>query len=102
MSTTIKELPVKYISKSFVKWSPAVAGVPQVSILGPLIFLVYINDLYKNLSSNAKLFADDTSVSSVVHCISLSSLQLNDDLIKMSNWVYQWKMSFNPGVTKQA
>ena len=71
-------------------------------ILGPLLFLVYINDLSKNLSSTAKLFADDTSIFSVVHDISLSSLQLNDDLIKISNWTHQWKILFNPEVTKQA
>ena len=75
-------------------WLPVLAGVPQRSVL----FLVYINDLSKNLSSTAKLFADDTSIFSVVHDISLSSLQLNDDLIKISNWAYQWKMSFNPEV----
>ena len=78
------------------------AGVPQRSVLGPLLLLIYINDLFKNLSSTVKLFADDTSIFSVVHDISLSLLQLNDDLIKISNWEYQWKMSFNPEVTKQA
>ena len=79
----------------------------QRSILGPLTFLVYINDLAKNLSfyqsiKTTKLFADVTSIFSVVHDTSLSSLQLNDDLIKISNQTYQWKMSFNPEVTKQA
>ena len=76
------------------------AGVPQGSFLGPLLFLAYINDLSKNLSSTVKLFGDDTSIFSVAHNISLSSLQLNDGLIKISNWEYQWKMSFNPEVTK--
>ena len=78
------------------------AGVPQGSILRPLLFLVYINDLSKNLSSAAKLFADGTSIFSVVHDINLSLSQLNDDLINISNWAYQWKMPFNPEVTKQA
>ena len=67
-----------------------------------LLFLVYINDLSKNLSSTVKLFGDDTSIFSVVQNISLSSLQLNDDLIKISKWTYQRKISFNPEITKQA
>ena len=83
-------------------WTSVEAGVPQGSILGPLLFLIYINDLPENLSSNPKLFADDTSLFSVVHDISKSSNDLNNDLAKISDWAFQWKMNFNPDSNKQA
>ena len=54
-------------------WSPILAGVAHGTILGPLFNLIYINDLGNNLSSTVKLFADDTSVFSIVHDIDLSS-----------------------------
>ena len=84
------------------KWSQIKAGVPQGSIVGPLLFLVYINDLLEDLTTSAKLFADDTSLFLVVHDSAASSAFLNDDLLKISRWAYQWKKIFNPGVSKQA
>ena len=83
-------------------WTNMLAGVSQGSILRPLFFLVYINDLSDDLSSNLKLFADDTSLFSVVHNKNTSAKELNNNLRKISNWVYQWKMSFNPDPFKQA
>ena len=83
-------------------WADVNAEVPQGSILGPVLFLIYINDLADGLSSNAKLFADDTSLFSVVHNANTAAKQLNNDLVKISRWAYQWKMSFNPYSTKQA
>ena len=84
------------------KWSQIKAGVPQGSVLGPLLFLVYINDVLEGLTSNVKLFADDTSIFSVVRDSSSSSLSLNEDLSKISQWGYKWKMLFNPDASKQA
>ena len=83
-------------------WANVEAGVPQGSILGPLLFLIYINDLPDNLSTNVKLFADDTSLFSVVHDITTSSCDLNYDLNRVREWAFQWKMNFNPEPSKPA
>ena len=63
---------------------------------------MYINDLSCGLSSTTKLFVDDTSLFSVVHDVTQSTNKLNDDLEKISNWFYQWKMIFNLDKFKQA
>ena len=62
-------------------WKPVVAGVPQGSILVPLLFLAYINDLPNGLKSNAKLFADDTSLFTIVKDKNESANTLNNDLL---------------------
>ena len=82
-------------------WEDVNAGIPQGSITGPLLFLTYINDLSGDLSSKSKLFADDTSLSNVVHGINTSENEINNDFKKISNWAFQWKMSFNPDPSKQ-
>ena len=83
-------------------WTEVNAGVPQGSILGPLFFLIYINDLPDGLSSNVKLFADDTSLFSGVHDIHSSASDLNKDLKTINECAFQWKISFNLDPNKQA
>ena len=78
------------------KWSNISACVPQGSILGLLLFLIYINDLSDNLSSNPKLFADDTSLFSVVHDINQSGINLNDDLEEINNCGFPMENDFQP------
>ena len=73
-------------------WSTVSAGVPQGSVFGPLFFLVYINDLPENVSCSVKLFADDTSLFSVVKYEHDTGLDLNHDLEKIRMWAWQWKM----------
>ena len=83
-------------------WVNVETGVPQCSILGPLPFLIYINESSENLISNPKLFADKRSLFSVIFVKDLSGKNLNDDLNRTNNWAFQWKMSFNPDPNKQA
>ena len=83
-------------------WAKAEAGFLQGLILGPLLFLIYINDLSDNLASNPKLFADDTSLFSVVKNVDASNIDLNNDFKKIGEWAFQWNMSFNLDRTKQA
>ena len=83
-------------------WLSTRADVPQGSVLGPLFFLIYINDLPEGLNSEVKLFADGTCLFSIVNCVNTSDSTLNSDLLKIQDWAYQWKMSFNPDRTKQA
>ena len=70
------------------EWGLIEAGVPQGSVLGPLFFLIYINDLENGIISDGKFFADDTSLFSIVTNPTLSALELNSDLKVIENWAY--------------
>ena len=70
-------------------WLSIRAGVPQGSVLGSLFFLIYINYLPERLNSEVQLFADDTSLFSIVNYINTSALTLNSDLLKIQDWAYQ-------------
>ena len=83
-------------------WLNITAGIPQVSVLGPLLFLNYINDLPVEITSSCKIFADDTSLFLKIENKSYSNFQLNKDLETISKWAFQWKMLFNPDPVKQA
>ena len=81
-------------------WASMNAGVPQGSILGPLLFLICINDLSDIVQSNPKLFADDTSLFSTVKDPERTANNLNNDLKEINKWAFQWKMGFKPDSTK--
>ena len=81
---------------------PLHAGVPQGSVLGPLLFLVYINDLTDDITSDMRLFADDSSLFACVTDVTQTHDRLVSDLETISKWAYQWKMVFSPDISKQA
>ena len=89
------------LNGQYSSWAKVEHGVPQGSILGPLLFLIYINDLSENLASNTKLFADDTSLFSVVKNVEASNIDLNNNLKRIGEWAFQWKMNFIPDPIKK-
>ena len=81
-------------------WKETPAGVPQGYIIGPLLFLIYINDLVDIVNSEIRLFADDTTVFVFVDNPVQSAEQLNNDLANMKEWADQWLITFSPPKTK--
>ena len=76
-------------------WIKIEAGVPQGSILGPLLFVIFINDIVKHIQTNIRLFADDTSLFYSIVDRHLTQRLMNQDLQKISEWAAQWLMIFN-------
>ena len=83
-------------------WENVLAGVPQGSVLGSLLFLIYIDHKPEGIKSICKILADDTSLFSIVKKDKLCQNNLNFDLKKISEWAHQWKMLFNPDPRKEA
>ena len=75
-------------------WADVVSGVPQGSVLGPLLFIIFINDIDKGLSCEIAKFADDTKIASRVNTVdNIRSLQKSLD--RLGGWADKWGMEFN-------
>ena len=85
-----------------LSWADDNTDVAQGSILGSLMFLIYFNGLSDGFKSECKLFADDTSLFSVVHDINTSASDLNEDLRKWVTGLLHGLLNFNPDPNKQA
>ena len=76
------------------KWSLVTSGVPQGSVLGPTLFLVYINGIVSDINSTLRLFADDSILYIEVTCPE-DQVTLQKDLNKVFQWADEWQMCFN-------
>ena len=73
------------------------AGVPQGSVLGLLLFLVYVNDIVNEIETNISLFADDTSLIEIIQNDDIISSfnKIDRDLSRLSYWAKKWRVTFN-------
>ena len=80
----------------FSHWTDLKAGVPQGSIIGPFLFLSYINDIVRNINSSIRLFADETSLCIIVENPIQAATILKSDLSQIYTWASNWFATFNP------
>ena len=79
---------VEGVSASVV---PVTSGVPHGTVLGPLLFLIFISDLTESITSSVKLFVDDCLVYRTIHS-SNDAIQLQEDLVQLGLWMNSWQM----------
>ena len=84
------------VNGQFSSWLPVTSGVPQGSVLGPLLFLLYINDISSVVAhSKVKLFADDVTIYKEISSSSDAAL-LQVDLSSIAQWAKKWLLNLNP------
>ena len=76
------------------KWCRVISGVPQGSVLGPMLFIIYINDLSENINCNIKQYTDDTKLYTTVKEID-DVMKFQHDLDSVAEWSNVWQLSFN-------
>ena len=74
------------------KWYPVDSGVPQGSVLGPSLFILYVNDIPNLVSSKVKMFADDIKIYTQITSF-IDALSFQNDLDKLCGWAREWLCS---------
>ena len=82
------------IRGSYSEWSPVISDVPQGSILGPIMFPIYVNDIPNIITPTTKLFADDTKIYRQINEME-DSIALKSDLTALDLWADRWQVKFN-------
>ena len=75
-------------------WADILSGIPQGSVLGPILFVIFINDLPDVVSSTAKIFADDTKLFRAIRIVEDHEV-LQQDLDNLVEWSNKWQLGFN-------
>jgi ribosomal protein S20 len=82
------------VAGSYSEWSSVLSGVPQGSVLGPLLFVCYINDMPDTVTSFIYMYADDTKMFRQINDQS-DTVALQNDLDKLVKWADEWQLHFN-------
>ena len=80
-------------------WAEVTSGIPQGSVIGPVLFIMYINDLPEVVKNEVYLFADDTKIYSKIGNIT-DSVSLQSDLNSLSEWANKWLLAYHPDKCK--
>ena len=83
-----------HVNKEKSSWKKVTSGIPQGSVLGPLLFVMFVNDLPNNIASQVYLFADDTKLFQIIKS-DADKKTLQDGLISLQDWSNKWQLNFH-------